>query len=76
MRVNFKVSMLQTVSGIVRFFVRQVSPRVEFYASPVNFDPASPLFPISAPPGYAKDLADQLGLFSTLGNGGGPQRTR
>lgn len=66
-RVNFKVSMLQTVSGIVRFFVCQVSPWVEFYASPVNFDPASPLFPISAPPSYAKDLANQLGLFSTLG---------
>ena len=67
MRVNFKVSMLQTVSGIVRFFVRQASPRIEFYASPVNFDPASPLFPISAPAGYAKELADELGCFSTLG---------
>ena len=66
-RVNFKLSMLQTVSGIVRFFVCQASPRVEFYASPINFDPASPLFPISAPPGYARDLADQLGLYSTLG---------
>jgi predicted AlkP superfamily phosphohydrolase/phosphomutase len=67
MQVRFKVSMLQSINGIVRFYVRQVSPRVEFYASPVNFDPASPVFPISAPPGYAKHLADRLGLFSTLG---------
>ena len=66
-RVKFKLSMLQTVSGIVRFYVRRISPTVEFYASPVNFDPASPLFPISAPPEYAKDLADGLGLFATLG---------
>ena len=74
MRVNFKVSMLQTISGIVRFFVCQVSPWVEFYASPVNFDPASPFFPISAPPGYAKDLADQAWTLFDSGNGGGPQR--
>jgi predicted AlkP superfamily phosphohydrolase/phosphomutase len=59
--------MLQTVSGIVRFFVRHAAPLIEFYASPVNFDPASPPFPISAPPSYAKELADELGRFSTLG---------
>jgi predicted AlkP superfamily phosphohydrolase/phosphomutase len=66
-RVKFKLSMLQAVSGIVRFYVRQVAQPVEFYASPVNFDPAAPLFPISAPGGYAHELADRIGLFSTLG---------
>jgi predicted AlkP superfamily phosphohydrolase/phosphomutase len=59
--------MLQSVSGIVRLFVRQVTPQVEFYASPVNFDPAAPLFPVSAPANYAREIADQVGLFSTLG---------
>ena len=33
----------------------------------MNFDPATPIFPISAPASYAKDLAGKIGLFSTLG---------
>jgi predicted AlkP superfamily phosphohydrolase/phosphomutase len=66
-RVKFKLSLLQSLNGIVRFYVRQLSPHVEFYVSPVNFDPAVPLFPVSAPATYAKELSEQIGLFSTLG---------
>jgi len=40
---------------------------VEFYLSAVNFDPAAPMFPVSAPADYARELADKVGLFSTLG---------
>src|SRR5215467_11332677 len=66
-RFKFKFSMLQSVSGITRFYVRKIEPQIEFYASAVNFDPAAPMFPVSSPGPYAKDLADQIGLFSTLG---------
>jgi len=66
-RFKFKVSMLQSVTGIVRFYVRQLEPHLEFYASAVNFDPAAPLFPLSSPANYAKELSEQIGLFSTLG---------
>jgi predicted AlkP superfamily phosphohydrolase/phosphomutase len=66
-RFKFKLSMLQSVSGIVRFYVRQVKPPLEFYASAVNFDPAAPMFPVSSPADYAKELSEQIGLFSTLG---------
>ena len=66
-RVKFRVSMLQSISGLVRFYVPRISPVIELYASPVNFDPAAPPFPISYPGGYAKELADKIGLFSTLG---------
>src|SRR6266704_6722794 len=58
--------MLQSVSGIVRFYVRQLEP-LEFYASAVNFDPAALMFPVSFPGDYVKELSEQLGLFSTLG---------
>jgi len=67
MRMKFKVSMLQTVTALVRFYCRQLAPRVEFYASPLNFDPAAPLFSISHPANYAQTLADSIGQFSTLG---------
>ena len=66
-RFKFKLSMLQSVSGIARIYVKQIDPRVEFYVSAVNFDPAAPIFPVSSPAGYAKDLAGEIGLFSTLG---------
>ena len=66
-RFKFKLSLLQSVSGIARFYVRQVEPYVEFYLSAVNFDPAAPLFPVSSPPDYAKELDESIGPFSTLG---------
>jgi predicted AlkP superfamily phosphohydrolase/phosphomutase len=66
-RFKFKLSMLQSVTGIARFYVRQLEPQLEFYVSAVNFDPAAPMFPLSSPSDYAKELSDKIGLFSTLG---------
>jgi predicted AlkP superfamily phosphohydrolase/phosphomutase len=66
-RFKFKISMLQSVTGIARIYVKQIVPHIEFYVSAVNFDPAAPLFPVSSPPAYAKDLTSEIGLFSTLG---------
>ena len=66
-RFKFKFSLLQSVTGIARFYVRQIEPHIEFYVSAVNFDPASPLFPVSSPGEYARELAEKIGLFSTLG---------
>jgi predicted AlkP superfamily phosphohydrolase/phosphomutase len=66
-RFKFKFSLLQSVTGIARFYVRQFEPYIEFYVSAINFDPAAPMFPVSSPGNYAKDLSENLGLFSTLG---------
>lgn len=66
-RFKFKFSMLQSVTGIARIYVRQLEPHLEFYVSAVNFDPVAPMFPVSSPGGYAKELAEDIGLFSTLG---------
>ena len=66
-RFKFKLSMLQSVSGIARFYVRRIEPQVEFYVSAVNFDPAAPLFPVSSPGSYAKELSADIGFFATLG---------
>jgi predicted AlkP superfamily phosphohydrolase/phosphomutase len=66
-RFKFKFSMLQSVSGIARFYVRQLEPHVEFYVSAINFDPAAPMFPVSSPGEYARELCEKIGPFSTLG---------
>ena len=66
-RFKFKFSMLQAATGIARFYVRQLEPHLEFYVSAVNFDPAAPMFPVSTPADYARELSEKVGLFSTLG---------
>jgi predicted AlkP superfamily phosphohydrolase/phosphomutase len=67
LRVKFKTGLLQAVHGIVRFYLIRLTPVLELYASPLNFDPATPLFPISSPPEYAKEMAEKIGTFYTTG---------
>ena len=52
---------------MLRFYLKSLEPDFELYASPVNFDPQEPLFPISSPAGYAAELENRLGTFYTIG---------
>ncbi len=56
-----------SVDGIVRFYLQQIRPDFKLYVSPVNVDPSNPVLPISQPAGYARELHENLGYFSTLG---------
>jgi predicted AlkP superfamily phosphohydrolase/phosphomutase len=67
LRIKFKSGMLQSVRGMLRFFLVRLEPRIELYASPINFDPAAPMFPISSPWEYASELAREVGTFYTTG---------
>jgi len=67
LRVKFRVSPLVSARGMLRFYLIRLAPVFELYASPVNFDPDAPLYPISSPPEYAKELAARLGTFYTVG---------
>ena len=51
----------------VRFYLRQIEPTFELYASPINFDPEAPLFPISSPPEYSGEIQARLGTYYTAG---------
>lgn len=53
--------------GIVRFYLDQVGPDLQLYASPVNYDPTNPPFAISAPADYSREMAETIGLFHTTG---------
>jgi predicted AlkP superfamily phosphohydrolase/phosphomutase len=66
-RLKFKLSLLQSITGIARFYVRRLEPQVEFYVSAINFDPAAPMFPVSSPVTYAREISEAIGLFSTVG---------
>jgi predicted AlkP superfamily phosphohydrolase/phosphomutase len=67
LHVKFKLGMLQSVTGMVRFHVVRLEPHVELYASPVNFEAGSPMFPISHPWDYAHELERAVGTFYTTG---------
>jgi predicted AlkP superfamily phosphohydrolase/phosphomutase len=67
LKVHFKSGLLQAIPGMIRFNLRQIEPEFECFASPVNFDPQNPLFPISSPAGYAAEIENRLGSFYTLG---------
>jgi predicted AlkP superfamily phosphohydrolase/phosphomutase len=67
LRLKWKVGALQSVHGVVRFHLVRMAPEFELYASPVNFDPCNPLFPVSDPPEYAKELSGKIGTFYTTG---------
>ncbi len=61
------VPYLQSTTGIVRFYVKELHPDFKMYVSPVNIDPSSPALPISTPDEYAQELANEIGLFYTQG---------
>jgi len=66
LRIKFKLGMLQSVHGMVRFYLVGLDP-LELYASPINFDPDTPMFPISSPWDYAGELEHRIGLYHTTG---------
>jgi predicted AlkP superfamily phosphohydrolase/phosphomutase len=67
LRVRFKSGLLQSTSGLVQFLLVGTDPAFELYASPINFDPEAPLFPISTPWEYATELSREVGPYATMG---------
>jgi predicted AlkP superfamily phosphohydrolase/phosphomutase len=65
--VKFKAGLLQSVAGVMRFLLVRLDPELEIYASPVNFDPTAPMFPISYPWEYSTELEKTLGSYYTTG---------
>lgn len=67
LHVKFPVGPFQSVRGMVRFLLLGREPELAIQTSPVNFDPEAPLFPISHPDGYSRELAGEIGPYHTSG---------
>jgi predicted AlkP superfamily phosphohydrolase/phosphomutase len=65
--VTFKLGLMKTATGIVKFYLNEVNPELALYMTPVQINPKDPAFVISSPDAYIKELADQVGHFYTLG---------
>jgi predicted AlkP superfamily phosphohydrolase/phosphomutase len=67
-RVTFTfVPGLESITGICRFYLKQVRPQFDLYVSPINIDPVDPALPLSTPEDYSRDLARDVGPFYTQG---------
>ncbi len=65
-QVKFKLMPLfSSVTGIVRFYMKEISPEFKLYVTPINIDPSSPALPICTPKKYAKELYKEFGYFYT-----------
>jgi predicted AlkP superfamily phosphohydrolase/phosphomutase len=65
--VKFKAGLGFSARGICRFYLKEVSPEIEVYVTPVNIDPGRPDLPISHPVTYSIYLAKLFGPYATLG---------
>ncbi len=61
------VPLLQSVSGVCRFYLMETYPALRLYVTPVNIDPANPEMPISTPESWSRELVDELGPYYTQG---------
>jgi predicted AlkP superfamily phosphohydrolase/phosphomutase len=65
--VKFKAHLGFSARGICRFYLKELSPEVEVYVTPVNIDPGKPDLPISHPVTYSIYLSKLFGPYATLG---------
>ena len=67
-RVSFEaIPNISSVHGIVRFYAKEISPRLKLYMTPINIDPLDPPLPISNPTDLSSELSRALGPFYTQG---------
>jgi predicted AlkP superfamily phosphohydrolase/phosphomutase len=65
--ITFAFNFLVKAKGMTQFHVVRADRELQVFAMPVNLDPRDPPIPISAPANYSKELAEQIGLYRTIG---------
>jgi hypothetical protein len=65
--LDFRLNVFVKLKGMAQMRLLAADSELRLYISPINFHPASPPVPISAPASLAADLYERLGPFRTLG---------
>lgn len=65
--VTFKPGMGMKLRGIARFWLKQLSPELELYVTPLQIDPEKPAMPISHPLVFSTYLSKLSGKYATAG---------
>ena len=65
LELEFSAGLLGSVHGIAKAYLHSIDP-FRLYLTSVQIHPKHPLYPISHPEKYSGELADEIGLYSTL----------
>jgi predicted AlkP superfamily phosphohydrolase/phosphomutase len=66
--LSFKpLPFIPAMTGICRFYAKEVHPYFKLYVTPLNINPKEPILPIDWPGGFAGEVADNAGYFYTQG---------
>lgn len=65
--ITFKVGFFKKAKGLLKFYLVETNPEFKLYVTPIEFDPRDPFFQISYPKSYAKELAENVGLYHSRG---------
>jgi predicted AlkP superfamily phosphohydrolase/phosphomutase len=65
--LTFRAGLGVKIKGQCRFYLKETTPHLKLYMSPINIDPGKPALPISYPFTYGVYLAKTQGNFATLG---------
>lgn len=67
-RLKFEaIPNISSVYAIGRFYLKQLSPKLKLYLSPLNIDPGNPALPVSNPSSFSTDIERNIGPFYTQG---------
>ncbi|MEM6705498.1 MAG: alkaline phosphatase family protein [Acidobacteriota bacterium] len=61
------IPMIGTATGICRFLLKEITPHVKLYATPINLDLRDEASGVTYPPEYGSELAEALGPLYTKG---------
>jgi predicted AlkP superfamily phosphohydrolase/phosphomutase len=65
--LEFRVNFFVRLHGMVQMLLLNATDELRLYVSPVNWHPARPPLPMSAPAAFARQLYQRLGPYRTLG---------
>ncbi len=65
--LDLRVTPFFSVRALCRLHLEAIEPELRLYLSSLSYDPRDPELAISAPAGFAEQIAKHLGLFQTLG---------
>ncbi len=65
--LSFSANWLVKIRTMMQFLVVRADNEIQIYGTPVNLDPRNPPTPLSKPDGFSKELAQDAGLFRTVG---------
>ncbi len=66
--VDFELlPVIGSISGIARFYLKQVRPHFQLYVTPINIDPSNQAVPVTYPKEFGAEIARDIGAFWTKG---------